>query len=67
MKRYLSHKIIVNGKQMPGLSIVTINDDNTIETIPYTEEVHSTVYVNGSVIIETNPENNQIISVSINN
>ena len=67
MKRYSSHHIIVNGKQHEGLSIVTINDDNTVDVVPYTHEIHSTVYVNGSVVIETSPTDNRVISLIINN
>lgn len=67
MRRYLSHQVIVNGKRYEGLSIVTINDDNTIEVEPYTHEVHSTVYVNGSVVVTINPNNRDDITVSLNN
>lgn len=67
MKRYLSHLVIVNGKQYEGLSVVTINDDCTIVVEPYTHEIHSTVYVNGSVVITVNPNNSKDIKVSINN
>jgi hypothetical protein len=67
MKRYLSHRVVVNGKPYEGLSIATINDDNTVTVEPYTHEVHSTVYVNGPVIITINPNNSNDITVSLNN
>jgi hypothetical protein len=65
MRRYLSHHIIVDGVRYDTLSIVTIGDDNTVSVEPYEMEVHSTVYVNGTVVVNTNDDGR--VSVSIIN
>lgn len=53
MKRFLAHHVIVDGKHYNLLSIVTINDDGSVDIDPFQEEVHSTVYVNYTLVIDT--------------
>lgn len=60
MKRYLAHHIIIDGKHYDSLSIVTINENNTVSVEPYTHEIHSTVYVGGTLVIATSAEDVKI-------
>jgi hypothetical protein len=64
MKRYLSHHIVVDGRRYDSLSIVTINDDNSVTVEPYEVEVYSTGSVNGMVVVSTAADG---VSVSIIN
>lgn len=47
MKRYLSPRVIVDGKDM-GMKLVELSDDGTeLRLLPFTRETHSTAYVDG--------------------
>lgn len=51
MERYLAHKIVCDGKEYP-LSIAELSDDRrSVRIYPYTEEIHSTAWVDGTLRI----------------
>lgn len=52
MRRFLSHNVIINGTRRSGLSLVTINDDKTIEVTDFTVETADTAFVDGDIIID---------------
>lgn len=52
MKRYMAHKVIVDNV-MHKLSIVTINDDGSVYVSPFDAEIHSTRFIDGTLIVDT--------------
>lgn len=53
MKRFLAHRAVIDGTVYEGLTLVTVLDDGTINAEPYTHETHSTVFVNGTLTLDT--------------
>lgn len=53
MKRYLAHRAVIDGKVHEGLTLVIVNDDGTIDVSPYSKETHSTVFVNGTLTLDS--------------
>lgn len=59
MKRFLAHRAVIDGKVHEGLTLVTVNDDGTIDVCPYSKETHSTVFVNGTLTLNTKDDFNK--------
>lgn len=59
--RYLVRKLIIDGCER-GLSLVVVNNSH-VEVFPFAEETHSTVMLDGRLIIET--ENGKIKKLEI--
>lgn len=58
MKRYMAHEIVANGVNRP-MAIISIDEHDGSYTIaPFSGEVHSTVFVNGTLVIGERPAGN---------
>lgn len=52
MKRYICRHVIVEGADM-GLCLVHITRDLDVEIMPFERETSSTVYLDGSLVVNT--------------
>lgn len=52
MRRYLCRHVIVDDVDM-GLCLVHITRDSDVEIIPFERETPSTVYLDGSLVVNT--------------
>ena len=53
MKRYLAREIITDGGLRWELAVLTVNDDGSWTVQPFEGETHSTVFVEGTIVIRT--------------
>lgn len=61
-RRFLARRII-SGDRKWNLSTLIINDDGTWRIEPFDRETHSTVFVEGTIIIGSEPpESHRILS-----
>lgn len=52
MKRFLARNVLLDGVPL-GLSIVTFEKSGMVSVEPFTHEVHSTRYVEGTIEVTT--------------
>lgn len=55
MIRFLSHRLRIDGKDYPPMTLLTVEDDGRVMTEPFTGECHSTVFINGLLEVKTKP------------
>lgn len=53
MHRFLAHRAVIDGVVFDGLTFVHVRPDWSVVTQPYKCETHSTVFVNGTLYIDT--------------
>ena len=53
MKRFLTHHLIIDGKEETGLRLITVTDNRQIKIAPFDGETAATIYVDDSLTITT--------------
>jgi len=59
-KRYLTPHLLADGRDN-GLSVVTIGEDGSVNYTPFAEERHSTLWIDGPIILIKNVELNDFL------
>ncbi len=62
MFRFLAHKVVVDDVCY-GLSTVTISDCGIVDIVPFTDEMHSTHFIDGTVIVKASSGDKPLIFV----
>ena len=58
----LAHRVIVDGKECRGLTLLRVGDDGTYTAEPFTAETANTAFVDGTVAVTT--ANGRVLEIS---